>query len=127
MVNSREDVEPFVIRHLMSCFRDTQSRLLGAENDKELEYFQPWITSDVFRDYLDELPFCEVPETALLNKFPSVARMLLRRFLCLPMGSGAYSHSAAVFNIRRKAKGEEEENRPLNERWLWAPSNNVNE
>ena len=120
MANSRDEVESFVIKYLMACFKDTQSRILEGEQKREgsleeaEEYFQPWIDSEVFRDHLEGLHFCEVPETALLSKFIPVATMLVRRCLCLPMRSGPFSHSAVLFSIPHGGAELSD--------WVWAPS-----
>lgn len=77
MIQSSVDPSFLVAHHLFACFRQPILRMVSDD------VFDLWVDRETFRAYLDEAHNLEVPETLMLQKFDSVAQILIAKGLCL--------------------------------------------
>jgi len=89
--------ESYIMHHIIKCFRDTAARCIA--HDDNTHSFELWVEKENFYEYLDELEFCEIPETILLQKFETVGRKLVELGICLQHKSSNFSDLAILLHL----------------------------
>jgi hypothetical protein len=107
-----EEAGIFVLSHLLSCFK----MAVGGEGGQGAGFYDPtqetteavvrlpFIGQEAFAQYLEELDYCEVPETVLLQKFEEVATRLAQAHLCLIHHQNYFSNMTVSFVFDSTAK-----------------------
>ncbi len=94
MAHSKTEPEMIVARHVMSCFKDSQSRV------NEADEFSLWIDEEVFQEYLEEgIDIPEVPETVMLQKLPVVAKRMEETNIAIIHHGNNFSKFGITFDV----------------------------
>lgn len=94
MMGVDRGTESVVAAHLLRCHRTLRERV-----DLETGEITIWITPAVFGDYLEAQHGAEVPESLLLQQFPSVAHRLAAGGLCVAHAGHNFSPLCVAFEV----------------------------